>query len=743
VFRRDLGTDTNQWADIVNLCPPSSSEAVPVPIGVFKEWLAGEEKADESSDVEGETSEPLEVERVTRSALRWNGPQESVVVYEPSQVTPEDLYVIPCSAQDTHQLGDFPYGLTDDAEQGYQRSRDKALLRLTESKLIEDDQDFDAALTGEIEGLLNANSPEWLKLAVNELVEPKGREVEAHPGGGWVVIGKRRLRHFDPTYLEDTEPDDSFRGRAIALADHSRGVAQQARQFAESCGLDGELYARAGLWHDLGKLDPRFQAMLKQASPRTAAGEPLAKSEQPPRTTRDREQAQRIHRYPPNARHELLSAALVASQTDDDLLLYLISTHHGSVRPFAQPVEENEAARKPFKAELFGQSFELPSAEQAIAAWNAELPERFWRVVRKYGWWGTAYREAVFRLADHAQSRAEQEEKNRNSLLDQTDERPATLAAAGGLWAQHSLRLPGLDGGNPLAYLAALGTLVLADRISRSSEAPNWLRGPIALSWQRQTAVLHLPGEPPHAEELAEVLGAGCARELDKHPARFVVSLFENKDNKSSRVRDHIQKCSLVERDELDWILAHYSDSERAADATSQLMTVRKDYFPDNLRSILNQCQCDHLFRALFRAWDYADALDNQSLHWEPSEDRRHAYQWNMPSGDPTRKKRGGVLGANRLALEAWPLFPSMPTGERLATRGFKGNRAKDTYWTWPLWSQPLTRDAVSSMLGIPTIYSEYIRPMEVRTYGIQALFRLQRILVGKTPNFTTATAIA
>jgi hypothetical protein len=50
------------------------------------------------------------------------------------------------------------------------------------------------------------------------------------------------------------------------------------RRFAAGYGLDAGLYAQAGLWHDLGKLDPRFQAMLRQSSPRTAVGDPLAKS---------------------------------------------------------------------------------------------------------------------------------------------------------------------------------------------------------------------------------------------------------------------------------------------------------------------------------------------------------------------------------------------------------------------------------------------------------------------------------
>ncbi len=131
-------------------------------------------------------------------------------------------------------------------------------------------------------------------------------------------------------------------------------------------------------------------------------------------------------------------------------------------------------------------------------------------------------------------------------------------------------------------------------------------------------------------------------------------------------------------------------------------------------------------------------------LHWEPSEDRRHAYQWHMPSGDPTRKKRGGMLGANRMALEAWPLFPSFPAGQRVATRGFQGDRASDTFWTWPLWRHPLTKDAIASVLGLPALQAEAkeIDAQAMRDRGVFAAFRLQRILVGKTPNFTTALAL-
>ena len=751
VFRSDLGDNPKDWADIISLCPPSSSEAMPVPIGVFKKWLAGKSVEDQTSDVEGElvTPEDDTDDAADRFALCWQGPEKSTPISDPKEVRPNRLYVIPCSAPDVSSLGDFIEAAPSDyAEEAYQHSRDKALLRLPELNIPEDTDRAEAVtlITGAIQAVedsLTADSPDWLRLAVAGLKSPNAREVDRHPLGGFIVTGKRRLRKFDPTYLDDSEPADSFRGRAVTLVEHSTGVAEHAKRFAGGCGFDADLYNQAGLWHDLGKLDPRFQAMLKQSSPRTAVGAHLAKSARSPRTKKERDQAREVHRYPSGARHELLSAALVATKTDDDLLVHLIATHHGSGRPLAKPVDENGAAKEPFKAELFGQAFELPTSAQQIAAWNAELPERFWRIVRRFGWWGAAYREAVFRLADHAQSRAEQDEKE----TKQDETKPPPFVPRTARRKLHPLPLTGLDGANPLAFLAALGTLVVLDRIACSDDHPDWLAGSVALSWRQQIPVLHLPGAAPTPEKVSEFLAERCVSSLDKHPARFVVSLFESKQDLPVAMSKLVQEASSLELATLDWVVAHVSEialDETGKFATSQLLTVRRDYFPDNLRSILSRCRSEHLLRAMFEPWDYKDALDNQSLHWEPSEDRRHAYQWHMPSGDPTRKKCGGMLGANRLALEAWPLFPSFPARDRLATRGFRGNRASDTFWTWPLWRQPLTRDAVASILGLSLEFDKKdIGPGVFRDFGVFAVFRLQRILVGKTPNFTTALALA
>ena len=117
------------------------------------------------------------------------------------------------------------------------------------------------------------------------------------------------------------------------------------------------------------------------------------------------------------------------------------------------------------RPELFGQTFELHTSAQQIAAWNAELPERFWRVVREYGWWGAAYREAVFRLADHAQSRAEQE-RGRKRITAESE--AAVVRPPDGNAPRCPSAADRTGRHNPLAFLAGLGTLVVCDRASRS-----------------------------------------------------------------------------------------------------------------------------------------------------------------------------------------------------------------------------------------------------------------------------------
>lgn len=305
------------------------------------------------------------------------------------------------------------------------------------------------------------------------------------------------------------------------------------------------------------------------------------------------------------------------------------------------------------------------------------------------------------------------------------------------------LLLPGLDGSNPLGFLAALGVLrmlTLESSLGRVCLRWTLLGGGWipAISCTLQTAL--------DRDALLAALCRVLATDISEHPARLLEKLG-TKDQKQRRdvFLEQFGQAAPDARTFADWLTALASDFAPAA-AINQLQTTRRDNYYGNLTSVIKNTDIGHLRRSIFSPWDYADSLDNQSLHLDPSEDRRHAHQWNKPAGDPNRHKSGGMLGSNRLAIEAIPLFTSFPEDGALRTVGFTGNRRNNTRWTWPIWEASLDLSLVVTVLSLADLQAETMSPQqrhELRQRGLSAVFRSYRILVQKTPNFTPAQRIA
>lgn len=308
-----------------------------------------------------------------------------------------------------------------------------------------------------------------------------------------------------------------------------------------------------------------------------------------------------------------------------------------------------------------------------------------------------------------------------------------------------TLLLPGLDGSNPLGFLAAIGLLRVLTHIPEVARVRmKWTPAGCTL-----VPVIQSCSESTLNEDmLLHLLCEQLIDDIAKHPVRLLDVLSRANDDEKKRRQvflDRREPAADSDRTLADWLAALASDFA-PADAINQLQTTRRDYYYGNLTSVIKTTKIDHLRRAIFQSWDYADPLDNQSLHLDPSEDRRHAHQWNKPAGDPDRKKAGGMLGANRLAIEAIPLFTSFPEAGTLRTVGFTGNRSTNTRWTWPLWNVGIPLHVVQSLLLLPEFQQESIQPGDLtmlRETGVAAIYRTQRILVGKTPNFTPARRIA
>ena len=462
-WRADLKPDMQEerQVEIVSLCPPASSECISVPIHVIRRWLEGTGSGayTDDNDLEGSLAPadvPTRVRRgVQRMALCWGGPEESYLITgqtEMRNLCPGDTVIIPAETGGWEVFGHIPSGpdgreVIDLGDRAHLRSRAKAVLRIhadvvkrwpecsarscfmelaRQPDSSEDEDEDDDKIRECLEKLASEieETPQWkwLKDAAANLAGDARWKKLAHPGGGFVLQGSRRVREYMASASTLTSEDDSYSAMSrasarVSLDDHLHGVEGWARRFGQGSGLPGSLaedLALAARLHDVGKAAPRFQAMLHGGHPWAAlAGGPLlAKSGSLPTSKAEDRRARRESRYPQGARHELLSVRLIESVPnllepahDRDLVLHLVASHHGFCRPFAPVVSDREPVK--VEATILGHQMSACSAT-GLERLDSGVPERFWRLVRRYGWWGLAWLEALMRLADHRCSNEEE-----------------------------------------------------------------------------------------------------------------------------------------------------------------------------------------------------------------------------------------------------------------------------------------------------------------------------------------------
>ena len=265
------------------------------------------------------------------------------------------------------------------------------------------DEDDQAEAIREILGKLRSvTPPAWGDVEWAELMDALDPRIVLERNGVARLV--RRNAAAEP--LSDELDEVSRAETAVELERHCEAVAARSRSIAERIGISSDLATvieRAGRFHDLGKADRRFQQWLDPEGQHQVM---VAKSKMP----RSRWSSARIAAgWPRGGRHEELSARLVSRWLDGrpdrlesplaELLVHLVTCHHGQGRPLLLPADDGTAEN--VSADMDGEVVNV-SADLSAIDWSQ--PARFRHLNDLFGPWGLALLEAIVRRADHTVS---------------------------------------------------------------------------------------------------------------------------------------------------------------------------------------------------------------------------------------------------------------------------------------------------------------------------------------------------
>ena len=795
----------------VSEAPPTSSECMTISLPAIKNFLTGNETCDDQAD-----QAPFEEDQADgdippwRQPVLWRGADDSIVCRNSREIRPGDTLVLPLSTGGWSLLGHIPNARIDPAvdpidgsdsevirglvdidiaDQAYLMATWKERVRIypllknagIDTTAIQNDprgdnpKDLSSEEVGEALRLLSNRFDGILSHLLAEFAQAPKQVGYTHrsSGSGVMFSGKQgRLdRSVLDKYLVGREPESqpisefqdvssSSSDSAILLTEHLRRVASRAAAIAAAVGLPDNLveqFNQAGMLHDLGKADARFQSLLFGGSPNEAWLRPnmLAKSKRAAQTHADRRRDFAHSELPRNFRHELLSLQLVeqAGWHSSDLVLHLVASHHGHARPWMPPCIDDDAPDVDLR--MLGIDYVLHDRNESIdTRARTGIAERFWRVQRYHGVWGTALLESVLRIADQQISHEESE-----GTQDQISSEPLKLSFnERTLHMSETLLLGGIDGANPLAMLAALGVFRAIEEARPSHhvrlhwivESGSWR--PVLTSddlLNEQTVVdLVFDGRNPDImaglnrfdefDEFDDVTkdraGKLTPSSVKFHrAARSILAEYLSRS-----VETHLY-CDCAAALGNECTQKRFS-KEREIEHSELYMTKGSGHqrMLDLARVIREQTTPNDVRRALFESWVYDDLGRGRSLRWDPADDRPYARRWKSPSSDPVMT----VLGANYLAIEAFPFFPTAVVNRHLETTGFRRIRRLGTFLSWPIWNVPLDVPTVRGLLQLGDIHNKDPNDIRLAQHGVMVVKRVERVRNDKYFNFSAAESV-
>lgn len=282
----------------------------------------------------------------------------------------------------------------------------------------------------------------------------------------------------------------------------------------------------------------------------------------------------------------------------------------------------------------------------------------------------------------------------------------------------HEIELPALNGTNPLGFLAALGVL---DVLHRAGREP-------AVRWTADLVPVPVLRGVANEDELVELLDADRARwqnsvvlhgpagsplddvkpprEVHRKWAEEVISTLDD-------------TCAYA--DLFCALLSEYAvDGKGNGKPTHLHFTAGQQKFLVMVRELVNRIDAERIREAIFGPWREDSPLP--TLSWSSQGERIYALR----AVNPSSEKRLGVPGADWLAFLGLVFFPTRAVTGTYGQPASLETSGCDRSWKrsalrWPLWTVPLERDTVWSLVGDSEVVGKGLRlsPDELRARGV------------------------
>ena len=283
-------------------------------------------------------------------------------------------------------------------------------------------------------------------------------------------------------------------------------------------------------------------------------------------------------------------------------------------------------------------------------------------------------------------------------------------------------RLAGIEGTNPLGFLAALGAQVA---FAGEEEQPR-------LWWSDDVTPRAVVDEEFTAERIVDqalrvvARWEECPAVNPKRPDGSAMTKGDELKLGASDIREYLRSRSADQVDPdgtsgrlMSALVAEGSlDKQGVAKPSDLYFTAGQQKFLDTTRKILRGTTREDMLNGLVGPWSYESELP--SLGWDVVDDRMYALRANNPS--PEKKLTNP--GPEALAVLGLSLHPVFAGRERTLTQGCSGTW-KTGHYSWPLWRRPASLHAVRSLLAHaydhPTATD---RRLWFRAWGIDRILR-------------------